>query len=79
MSNAGYSDGLPWHSLLEVAFTGFGLSPQQFWSMTPGEWSLISRRRRDQGHENVCRVTRGELQDLMQRFPDVLLGGKIVG
>jgi uncharacterized phage protein (TIGR02216 family) len=61
MSAAG--EGFPWARLMEAGLGQLRLSPRDFWNATPreiaaafGAWRIPMRR--------------GELDDLMRRYPD---------
>ncbi len=53
---------------MRLAFTGWGLSPAAFWTMTPRELAAALGR-----GGAAPRFDRADLDDLMRRFPDVPL------
>jgi len=67
--------------MLELALGHLQLSPQQFWSMTLREWSAAVRGyKRKHGIEDGAdggTMTRAELADLMERFPDQAVASPI--
>lgn len=57
--------GLDWPGLLRAGLGGLGLTPDQFWSLTPAELALML------GIESGPPVmTRGRLAELAARYPD---------
>lgn len=46
-----------------------GLAPAVFWALTPKELDAALRGRFGEAH-SVTALSRGELGDLMQQFPD---------
>ncbi|MCV2875608.1 phage tail assembly chaperone [Rhodobacteraceae bacterium XHP0102] len=55
--------GFDWPALYRVAMRDLGISPDQFWRLTPYELSLLC------GGERAV-LLRGDLEALMTRFPD---------
>lgn len=54
-----------WPKLMRAGMRGLGLSPGQFWDLTPAELALLL------GHgDEDAPLTRGRLDDLARAFPD---------
>ncbi|UWQ97003.1 phage tail assembly chaperone [Rhodobacteraceae bacterium M385] len=57
--------GFDWPALMRVAFQGLGLSPADFWVMTPVEFLILL------GPENgAAPLRRDAFEALLSRFPD---------
>lgn len=57
--------GFDWPALMRVAFQGLGLSPADFWAMTPVEFLILL------GPENGAGpLRRDAFEALLSRFPD---------
>ncbi|MDQ2705177.1 MAG: phage tail assembly chaperone [Pseudomonadota bacterium] len=63
---AGKANEFPWDSVMAAGFGLLRLSPRDFWSMTPREMeramSVLDRQ--------VVPPRRGDLAEMMRRFPD---------
>lgn len=58
--------GLDWPGLLRVGLGGLGLTPAQFWALTPAElWLMLG-----QAAPEEARMGRGQLERLMAQYPD---------
>ena len=58
------SDGFPWRPLMELGLGVLRLPPRDFWAATPRELAAAL------GVAQRQPLTRGSLDQLMQRFPD---------
>lgn len=56
--------GLDWAGLMRAGLRGLGLTPDQFWALTPAELAMML------GVEFGGGMTRSRLDDLLRRFPD---------
>lgn len=55
-----------WAALMRTGFRQLGLTPAQFWALTPAEFLMLL------GHEGgSAPMTRRQLQALAERFPDI--------
>lgn len=59
-------NGLDWPGLMRAGVRGMGLTPQQFWALTPAELALMLGIEPGAGHV----MTRAKLADLSAKFPD---------
>ncbi len=59
-----HQDGEQWRAALRLACWRLGLSPQAFWALSVREWQALV------GPEVGPVLTRGDLEGLMQKFPD---------
>lgn len=57
--------GLDWAGLLRAGLRELGLTPDQFWRLTPAELLIMLGR-----EEQQAPLTRAGLEDLARRFPD---------
>ncbi|APX21413.1 MAG: phage tail assembly chaperone [Rhodobacteraceae bacterium] len=54
-----------WQQLLRAGLRGLGLTPEQFWSLTPAELKLML------GDDSGIRpLGRSRLEEMMRAFPD---------
>ncbi len=59
------SKGFDWPALMRVAFQGLGLSPAEFWALTPSEFLILL------GPESgAAPLRRDAFEALLARFPD---------
>ena len=58
--------GLDWPGLMRAGMTGLGLTPDQFWSLTPAELALMLGVEPGKGGA----MTRDRLAELVARYPD---------
>jgi uncharacterized phage protein (TIGR02216 family) len=57
--------GFDWPALMRVAFQGLGLSPAEFWALTPSEFLILL------GPESgSAPLRRDAFEALLARFPD---------
>ena len=57
--------GFDWPALMRVAFQGLGLSPADFWALTPSEFLILL------GPETgAAPLRRDAFEALLARFPD---------
>ncbi len=57
--------GFDWPALMRVAYQQMGLSPAEFWAMTPAEFLILL------GPESgAAPLRRDALEALLSRFPD---------
>lgn len=63
---AGATPAFPWRRAMELGLGQLGLAPQAFWAMTPRELAAAA------GALGLAAapISRGELADLISRFPD---------
>lgn len=62
---------LPWQNILEAAVGYLQLLPNDFWGMTPTEFSLKVRGwKKLHGLNNPVAITREELNTMISLFPD---------
>ncbi len=63
---------LDWKIMMEVGLGVFNLPPREFWEMTMYEYhamlSVYGRKIQDLG--NISPITRMELKEMMDKFPD---------
>lgn len=58
-----------WQHLLRAGLRGLGLTPEQFWALTPAELTLML------GEDSGIRpLGRSRLEEMMRAFPDVRAG-----
>lgn len=57
--------GLDWAGLMRAGLRGLGLTPDQFWALTPAELAMMLGVEFGGGG-----MTRSRLDDLLRRFPD---------
>ncbi|APZ55070.1 rcc01693 family protein [Salipiger abyssi] len=63
------SDGFAWQQLLRAGLRGLGLTPEQFWTLTPAELRLML------GEESGgTPMGRARLDELIAAFPDEMKG-----
>lgn len=61
--------GFAWQPLLRAGLRGLGLTPEQFWALTPAELRLML------GEESGGRpMGRARLDELIAAFPDEVKG-----
>jgi uncharacterized phage protein (TIGR02216 family) len=65
---------LPWPRLMEISYGALGMTPEEFWAMTPCEFLCALRGFK---HWNGVMpqgkaMTQDELQGLSQCYPDVI-------
>ncbi len=59
----------PWENAMKFGLGNLGLSPGQFWAMTPRELSVAYDAIAQTDQSNAP-IARNELKGLMARFPD---------
>ena len=59
----------PWENAMRFGLGNLGLSPRQFWAMTPRELSLAYEAIAQTNQSNTP-IAHDELRGLMARFPD---------
>ncbi|MBR2536188.1 MAG: phage tail assembly chaperone [Hyphomicrobium sp.] len=59
----------PWRDVMAIGLGVLGLAPAIFWALTPKELDAALRGRFGDARA-VSALSRGELGDLMQQFPD---------
>jgi uncharacterized phage protein (TIGR02216 family) len=57
--------GFDWPAIMGVAYRQLGLSPAQFWAMTPAEFLILLGPETGAGP-----LRRGAFEALLARFPD---------
>lgn len=55
---------------MELGLGKLGLLPEQFWRMTPPELTTAVYGRFGRPKESEKPMTKGRLQEMMERFPD---------
>ncbi|MEX3015898.1 rcc01693 family protein [Gymnodinialimonas hymeniacidonis] len=59
------ANGFDWPALMRAAFQGLGLSPAEFWALTPTEFLILL------GPESgAAPLRRDAFEALLARFPD---------
>ena len=63
---SGFAGGFDWPGLMRLAFRGLGVSPAEFWALTPAELRLML------GQEGAVSrpLSRARLMELAAAFPD---------
>ncbi len=61
---------LDWPGLMRAGLRELRLTPDQFWSLTPAELTIMLGR-----DEAASAMTRDGLDDLVRRFPDLSKDG----
>ncbi len=61
------STGFDWPGLMRAGFQGLGLTPDQFWALTPAELLMML----GEGQGGPAPMGRAGLDALAARFPDV--------
>ena len=61
--------GFDWPALMRAGFVGLGLTPAQFWALTPAELMLMLGK----GH-SALPMGRTRLNELLAAFPDLQEG-----
>ena len=59
------ANGFDWPGLMRAGIAQLGLTPDQFWALTPAELQLLL------GPAAAPPMDRARLSDLMRAFPDV--------
>ena len=66
--------GLDWPGLLRVGLKGLGLTPREFWRLTPAELAVMLGEA-----AGAPPLTRTRLAELAARFPDTPHAGDLKG
>ncbi len=67
MSEAGAQPSFPWAAAMRIGIGVMGLSPAEFWKLTPSELDMAARILIG---EAATPPARRDLDDLMRLFPD---------